>query len=223
MKQTPANNIHNQNVLDILALSHYKKVVEIGCMHGALAKEYRKIINDVTWYGIDIDKSYAEEAEKHCTKTFSTNVEKLSELEMTLLSDANVWIFADVLEHLFDPWSLLKKISSSNSEVEIIACIPNSQHWSLQVSLNSGNFIYQDSGLLDRTHVRFFTLKTMLAMFESSGYEVLKIIPRIFDFPNQNAYDECIFKMAELSGVDPKEALNNSKVYQYVFHVKSKQ
>ena len=220
MKQTPANNIHNQNVLDILSLSKYTKVIEIGCMYGALAKEYRKINKNVIWYGIDIDKSYAEEAAKNCTKTFATNVEKLSELEMAMLNDANVWIFADVLEHLYDPWSLLKKIATGNNAVEIVACIPNSQHWSFQVGLNSGNFIYQESGLFDKTHIRFFTLKTMLDMFNSTGYEVLKVIPRIYDFPNQNVYDECILKMAEISGADPIEALRNSKVYQYVFHVK---
>ena len=140
---------------------------------------------------------------------------------MAMLNDANIWIFADVLEHLYDPWSVLRKISTDNNAVEIIACIPNSQHWRFQVGLNSGNFIYQDSGLFDKTHIRFFTLKTMLDMFNSTGYEVLKIIPRIYDFPNQNAYDECILKMAEISGADPMEALRNSKVYQYVFHVKA--
>lgn len=221
MNQTPPNNIFNADVCDILKLKKYKKIVEVGCMHGALAREYKKFNSDAEWYGIDIDQGYTDFAEKYCTKTFCTDVEKLTNIEKFFFSDADVWIFADVLEHLYNPWKLLVDISRSNKNIEVIACIPNSQHWSFQARINAGQMKYDSEGLFDKTHIRFFSLETMKQMFQNSGFEIISVLPRVFDFKDQAKYDEVITQMAQITGVDPLAALINSKVYQYVFHVRN--
>jgi 2-polyprenyl-3-methyl-5-hydroxy-6-metoxy-1,4-benzoquinol methylase len=221
MNQTPANNIYNVDVCEILKLKKYKKIVEVGCMHGALAKEYKKFNPEVEWYGIDIDMGYAEIAAAHCTKTFCRDIERLTMVEKYFFSDSDIWIFADVLEHLYNPWKLLSEISSLNKKTEIIACIPNSQHWSFQARINAGQMQYDNEGLFDKTHIRFFSLNTMTHMFLNNGFEIISVIPRVFDFKDQNKYDDVIYKMAELSGSSPLEAVANSKIYQYVFHLKS--
>jgi 2-polyprenyl-3-methyl-5-hydroxy-6-metoxy-1,4-benzoquinol methylase len=220
MEQTPPNNIFNADVYEILKVKKYKKIVEVGCMHGALAKEYKKINPEVNWIGLDIEKKYTEKAAEYCTKTYCLDVEKMTEIEKFYLFDADVWIFADVLEHLYNPWKLISEISKMNNNSELIACIPNSQHWSYQARVNAGQMQYDNEGLFDKTHIRFFSLKTMIQMFIDNGFSINSIGPRIFNFPNQNAYDEVIAKMARISGVNPDEAVENSKVYQYVFHVK---
>lgn len=219
MKQTPPTNIHNQTILDCIKNKKYNKVVEVGCMYGALAAKYIENNREVNWIGLDIDSDYVEEAKKQCTTAFCADIEKLSDLEFKHLADANLWIFADVLEHLYNPWSLLKKIRESSSELEIVACIPNSQHWSFQARINSGDINYETHGLFDKTHIRFFSQKTMSQLFENAGYKIINIIPRIFNFPGQDKYDECIYNFAKLSGIDPVLAVQRSKVFQYVYHV----
>ena len=68
-------------------------------------------------------------------------------------------VFGDVLEHLVDPWAVLARLARLVCDGgQILACIPNVQHYSVIVSLLRGKWDYQDEGLLDRTHLRFFTL-----------------------------------------------------------------
>jgi ubiquinone/menaquinone biosynthesis C-methylase UbiE len=220
MKQTPPTNVHNQTILEIIENYKYDKVIEVGCMHGALAAKYIEKNPLVNWVGIDIDPEYIEIAKKKIKNAFCADIEKVSEMEFEYLAKADLWIFADVLEHLYNPWNLLKKIRDTSLNVEVIACIPNSQHWSFQARVNSGDWQYESHGLFDKTHIRFFSQKTMTHLFESSGYEIINITPRIFNFPDQEKYDKCIFEFAKVSGINAIDAVQKSKVFQYVYHVK---
>ena len=68
-------------------------------------------------------------------------------------------VYGDVLKHLKDPWSLLREHRAFLSERGLVlACIPNIQHWTILTALLRGQWNYQEEGLLDRTHLRFFTL-----------------------------------------------------------------
>jgi len=123
----------------------------------------------------------------------------------------------DVLEHLRDPWGLLRKIREiSPSNATVIACIPNSQHWSFQVRVNSGMMQYQDEGLFDRTHLRFFSRTTIVQMFQEAGYTIKSMYSRSFDFPGFEKYLPSIRTMASLSGVDPDQAQADALAFQYV-------
>ena len=61
---------------------------------------------------------------------------------------------------------------------QILACIPNIQHYSVIVNLLRGRWDYQDEGLLDRTHLRFFTLASIRDLFVRAGLQVFDIQPR---------------------------------------------
>lgn len=81
--------------------------------------------------------------------------------------------FNDVLEHIYDPWRVLvdtKKLLNSGGSV--VAAIPNVQYYPLIKQLIMGDWTYTDTGILDRTHIRFFTRSTMIEMFERAGYHV---------------------------------------------------
>jgi 2-polyprenyl-3-methyl-5-hydroxy-6-metoxy-1,4-benzoquinol methylase len=89
----------------------------------------------------------------------------------------NVIICGDVLEHLIDPYTTienLKKHLSPNGI--IITSIPNIREWeTLKSILFHGDFKYQDSGILDKTHLRFFCKKNSIALFENAGYTVQQV------------------------------------------------
>jgi SAM-dependent methyltransferase len=91
----------------------------------------------------------------------------------------------DVLEHLADPWSVLRRLREKLAKDGVfIASVPNVAHY--KVSLNlflRGNWDYADEGHLDRSHLRFFTRRTAIELFESTGYSVRRILAT-FGYPN---------------------------------------
>ena len=85
-------------------------------------------------------------------------------------------IFGDVLEHLFDPWAVIEKVKPYIKENGVIlASIPNVAHISVLAPLLAGNWTYTEYGLLDKTHIRFFTFNEMLRMFLKAGYSISKV------------------------------------------------
>ena len=215
MQQTPINDIHNLDVLAFMG-KNYASVVEVGSSSGALAKAYHGINPSCCYTGIEIDKAYAQASKKHCDRVIFGNVETLSDAVFAKLDGAQCWVFADALEHLYDPWKLLARIKASAAPgVEIVACIPNAQHWGIQSCLNSGQFVYQNSGLLDRTHIRWFTRLTILELFRSTGFRVEQMISRVMNKPGPEIA-QAIGNLARASSSDSEQALQDCIAFQYV-------
>lgn len=215
MEQTPIHDNHNPDLLRLIPQSS-KNVIEIGCSSGALAREFKRS-NNVNWIGVEIDASYAELANRHCDKTIITNIDDCDLDFYKEFTDRDCWIFGDTLEHFKDPWSVLKNIRAVIPQNgSVIACIPNAQHWSLITRLAIGDFRYEDSGLLDKTHLRWFTRQTIVELFSSQGFEILEGIPRIFDEPHREKFLPWIAEIAKTCGVNPELAVHDATPLQYV-------
>lgn len=215
IKQTPINEVVNMDVLRFMQPG-CRGVVEVGSSSGALARAYRDINPACSYVGIEIDADYAKASERHCTEVILGNVENIDDATFARLGQADCWVFADALEHLYDPWKLLRRIkASAHNGVDVVACIPNAQYWALQSTMNSGRFIYQDSGLLDRTHIRWLTRITMIDMFNANGYEVKEMISRLMQQPGPDMV-EALRMMAKASGNDPEMAVQDALPFQYV-------
>ncbi|HJV74348.1 MAG TPA: methyltransferase domain-containing protein [Noviherbaspirillum sp.] len=216
MHQTPVHEQHNPDLLAFIP-KNAKRLVEVGCSSGALAREYKRINKDSHYIGIEIVPEYAQLAQRYCDQVMELDIEEVDEgyLRDKLLSEC--WIFGDALEHLKDPWALLAKIRQVIPESgSIVACIPNAQHWSIQARLSCGDFRYESSGLLDRTHLRWFTRATIIDMFEEARFEIVEGIPRIFDEPARENFLPAIRAMATSMGVDPDMAVDDALPLQYV-------
>jgi SAM-dependent methyltransferase len=215
--QTPAHQNHNPDLLKFMPPTA-RRVVEVGCSSGALAREYKKSNPEVHYTGIEIVPAYAEMAREHCDRVIDVDIEKVPAGQLRTDFEADCWVFGDVLEHLYDPWALLKKIRGSMDPGGcVVACIPNAQHWSIQARLSIGDFRYQDSGLLDRTHIRWFSRVTMLEMFRNAGFVVDAGKSRVFNEPQREAFLPVIRAMAAAAGADANLAVEDSKALQYVF------
>jgi len=90
----------------------------------------------------------------------------------------DVILLADVLEHLIDPYTILNKLKKHlNKNGIIVASIPNIREWNtMKTIFFKGDFKYTDSGILDKTHLRFFTKKNMINLFENNDFEIVKIL-----------------------------------------------
>jgi len=216
MQQTPIHERHNPDLLKFIPVKS-KKIIEVGCSSGALAREFKKISMDCHWLGIEIDSMYADLAKRYCDNSILLDIEVAPPDFWEETKNADCWIFGYTLEHLKDPWTILKLIRVSISKTgSVVACIPNAQHWSLQAKLSIGDFRYEASGLLDRTHLRFFTRQTIIEMFELSGFKIEAGEPLIFNEPNREIFLPIIEQMARASGVNPQIAVNDSLPFQYV-------
>lgn len=215
MQQTPIHEVHNAELYSLMAPG-YAKVVEVGSSSGAMARAYREQNPACHYVGIEIDPHYAEASARHCSQVLTGNVEQLPDAELARLCDAKCWVFGDALEHLYDPWKLLRRIAQASATgTEVVASIPNAQYWGIQSVLNSGAFVYQDAGLLDRTHIRWFTRMTMLALFADTGFQVTQMLARTGNQPSPGIQD-AIRRMAAASGADPEQALADAIPFQYV-------
>jgi predicted O-linked N-acetylglucosamine transferase (SPINDLY family) len=220
MKQTAINDIANVDVLRLMA-PQQTHIVEVGSSSGALAKAYLANSPGTRYTGIEIVEEYAEASKANCSDVIFGNVEHIADDKFADLGTAQTWVFADALEHLYDPWKLLKRIrANAKGPVEIIACIPNAQNWGIQSILNNGTFLYQDSGLLDRTHIRWFTRISILHMFQSCGFQVVEMNVRKFRDPSDQIKD-ALRAMANAVGADPEMAVQDAIPFQYVLRAVS--
>jgi SAM-dependent methyltransferase len=88
----------------------------------------------------------------------------------------DVIVFGDVLEHMSDPAAAIRLAKQClTSEGFIIASVPNVAHWTVRMSLLIGRFEYVEAGIMDATHLRWFTEKTLRALFQSEGFVVTQI------------------------------------------------
>ena len=216
MQQTPQHEHHNPDLLALIPASA-RRLVEIGCSSGALAREFKRIAPDCHYLGVEIDPAYAELARRYCDEVMVRDLDVADEGFWQACSDRDCWIFGDTLEHLKDPWAALGRIRSLiPSSGSVVACIPNVQHWSMQVKLSVGDFRYCNSGLLDRTHLRWFTRKTIFESFREAGFEIVAGKPRIFNEPNREGFLPLIEQMAQAAGADAKQAVQDALPLQYV-------
>jgi 2-polyprenyl-3-methyl-5-hydroxy-6-metoxy-1,4-benzoquinol methylase len=216
MQQTPIHEAHNPDLLSFIP-STSMRLIEVGCSSGALAREFKKISPHCHYTGIEIDPDYAKLSERHCDESLVMDIESATDAFWRSTVQCDCWVFGDSLEHLKDPWRILRAIRQHMREdCVIVACIPNVQHWSVQMRLASGGFRYESSGLLDKTHLRWFTRATILEMFEDCGFSVVGY-PRIFNHqPERELYLPLIKKMAEMAGVNPDVAVADALPIQYV-------
>lgn len=212
----PSDRNYNPDLLAVMS-PKARRIVEVGCNTGGLARAYRTLNPIVNYTGIEIDPAYVDKARPHCDMVHNLNIETIGDEFFEDARDVEHWIFGDVLEHLVDPWRTLariRKVIPANGSV--IACIPNLQHWSVQARIASGNFVYENGGgLLDRTHLRWFTRKTIEAMFQQAGYRV-HIAPRDFQAERAAPFVPAIRMMAEALGADPDEAERDARAVQFI-------
>jgi len=164
---------HSPHVKILNLVKPGKRVLDVGCASGYLAK--RLIKKGCQVFGVEIDKQAAREARKHCQKVINADVERIDKLPF---SDKffDVIIHSDILEHLKRPDLVLIKFKKYlTDDGLVIASIPNIARIEFRLRLALGKFDYQESGILKKDHLRFFTLFSAKKMFQEAGFKITKI------------------------------------------------
>jgi methionine biosynthesis protein MetW len=147
-------------------------VLDIGCGTGAISK-FLIETRGVRLLGIEPDPKRVDLA-----RSRGINIMQgfLDEQIIENLGKFDVVLFADVLEHLPAPNTALQLVRQAlKPEGVVVASIPNIAHWSVRFNLMLGRFDYQPYGIMDATHLRWFTEESVRCLFEMSGYHIEKI------------------------------------------------
>jgi 2-polyprenyl-3-methyl-5-hydroxy-6-metoxy-1,4-benzoquinol methylase len=148
------------------------KVLDVGCACGASLLSIKNKFPASEPHGIELDPGSWNIASKLFPVT-QGNVEQDLDYPKEYF---DYIIFGDVLEHLNQPEAVLVNMKRYlKPGGMILASIPNIMHISVIGDLLNGAFTYQDSGILDRTHLRFFTKGEIFKMFSRAGYEILDV------------------------------------------------
>ena len=147
-------------------------LLDIGCGNGATGALAKTRWPGVRVTGIEIVPEAAERAALRLDRAIAGSAETL-DFSAAGLHDIDAVLLADVLEHLLDPWSFLERLRAALTQDAVVAAsIPNVANLWLLDELAAGRFDYTADGLLDRTHIRFFTRKTIGELFERAGYTI---------------------------------------------------
>jgi methionine biosynthesis protein MetW len=160
----------NQDI--VASIPKNSVVLDVGCADGKLGWLLKKEKNCIV-FGVELNKKSAKKAKKVLDKVFCINLEsKKPNIEK---ESFDVIIFADVLEHFKEPEKVLKKLSPLlKQRGKIIVSVPNVANFFIRKDLLFGNFNYADEGILDKNHLRFFTLKGIKRFLSENGYKIIK-------------------------------------------------
>jgi SAM-dependent methyltransferase len=190
------------------------RILEVGCGEGRLGARLKALRPGREVFGVEREPAAAAVAARNLDRVFHLDVEQDDPpLEAGSL---DVLLYGDVLEHLVDPLAALRRHRRLLRPGGIVlASVPNVQHHTVLTALLAGDFQYQPSGLLDATHLRFFTWSTVFKLFLDAG-----CAPEIVDdtrLPAPPALLEAAGPLLQHLGLHAARTRRYLDAYQYVF------
>ncbi len=170
-KDDPYSSHHQ--LLRLAGPGNGRRLLDVGAADGFLARRFALQGWRVT--AIEQDSGLAAQAKAHCEAVAVCDLNgPLPELEGRF----DAIVYADVLEHLVQPGAVFRQLNRLlTPEGRLFVSMPNVAHLWIRLMLLSGRFDYADRGIMDRTHMRFFTRKTFRTFLEECGMEITSLVP----------------------------------------------
>ncbi len=152
-----------------------ERVLELGCGEGATLAALKQR-HPISWAGgVEMSADAGAHAKNICDRVWVGDAAALPFCEEIAPGSLDLILCLDVLEHLVDPWAMVKKLTPLLAPGgRMIVSIPNVRNLKfIKNLLFKGDFIYQDAGLLDRTHLRFFTRETGIELACCGGLKLV--------------------------------------------------
>ncbi len=175
-------NQHDVHALAVAAVPVGSTVLDVGCADGSLSRHL--IERGCTVIGIDVDDVSLKEAARVISETY--RVDLMSDLDAQLISlmdtlgnrRFDVILAMDVLEHVIDSSAVLRSLVHNclAAHGRVVISVPNVAHGAVRLALLSGRFDYRPAGLLDESHLRFFTRDSIHALLGTVGLKSIASI-----------------------------------------------
>ena len=164
----------NPALLEVLAHPP-RTLLDIGCASGLLGRAVKSRNPGCRTIGIEPNEATARLASQNLDQVLCGKFEDFNlEAEGIALGSVDTVVAADVLEHMYDPWHVMTGLRPYLSkDAQLILSIPNTRHLGLMKGIvDDGNWTYAERGLLDITHIRFFTLREIGTFLSQTGYRL---------------------------------------------------
>ncbi len=195
-------------------------VLEVGCGRGDLLGAYRRMNPTARLLGVEKDPAAAEVAQERMTEVVVADP-VIDPLPFDVPEGIDCIVYGAILQNVAEPFEMLRRharLLSPNGMMLI--CVPNVEHWSFAARLLQGTWDYDPAGLMDRSHLRWFSLVGMRRSLLDVGLTLCDVHPRVFD-PDQAAQFVAAVKPAlEALGVDPAGYQARATPLQYVWRVR---
>lgn len=158
-----------------------KKVLDIGCNVGSVGRELKRRYEGVAVWGCEFNPEAAKVARTHYDHVIEEDVTQVDFAKAGLADKFDTVCLFDVLEHLYNPWELLVGLHDKISDdAQVLISLPNASNLLVLLDAMRGQWRYQNWGLLDFTHIRYFTDFDARKMFYQTGYRVEEMRPHLF-------------------------------------------
>jgi len=213
-------DIDSRNSLSLILkrMKPDSSVLEFGTANGRMSKYLKEQMNCKV-YGVEIDAMAAKDAARYTEKMLVENVEEYNWKKELNSMEFDYIVFADILEHLYDPKKMLLEVKSFLKDGgSVLVSIPNVAHNAIIINLLKNQFNYSETGLLDNTHIKFYTKKTFDELIKSCGY-FTSYETAVYMKPNDTEFDNSYGDLPEEVG-DYLSTLPCGELYQLVFELK---
>ncbi|MBI5634139.1 MAG: glycosyltransferase [Nitrospirae bacterium] len=198
------------------------KVLEIGCAGGATGKSLKEKMAVDSYVGIELSEEAAQIARQHLDKVIVADIERtdLQNDHGLKHGEFDLLVALDVLEHLYDPWGAMRELADFvRPGGHIVVSLPNIQNITVVQDLVKGKWQYEDAGILDATHLRFFTLAESEKLIRGAGLTI-KSIDKVLNPPLDmgqirdagNRFKQGNLEISDLS----KDDITNLFTYQFI-------
>lgn len=189
-----------------------RRVLDVGCgrgINGETAKRKGAYV-----VGVELHPEAVAAARARLDEVIETDIERADATSKLTDQKFDLILFADVLEHVSRPTDVLRRfLAHLEEDGRVIVSLPNVAAWTVRAQLLRGRFKYEKSGILDETHLRFFTRETAVSLVEDAGLEVLdvELNPMIVRAALGTLKNVVLRGDAAAQGAD---AMRNSPLYQ---------
>lgn len=155
-----------------------KRILELGCAAGGTLAHIKQIHPDLWAAAVELHKESADIARAHANILWQGTIEATPWDREIPPHSLDMVLCLDILEHLIDPWAAVKRLSPLLAPGgKLVISLPNIRNWKFIAKLLfKGDFRYKDAGLLDRTHLRFFTRETAIELAVCGGLTLEKAV-----------------------------------------------
>ena len=195
-------------------------VLDVGCGRGDLGGAYRRLNPTARLLGIEANPEAAAIARTRLHEVAVADP-ALDFLPFDVSEGIDAIIYGASLQAMDEPFHVLRQHAQHlTANGMMLICVPNIEHWSFALRLFRGNWNYEREGLLDHSHLRWFSREGMSRSLSEAGLVPCDVFPRVFDGDQAQVFVSNLAPGLRTLGIDPEEYLRRARPLQYVWRVR---